>query len=309
MIIDRSQLKELFANGSLPSGGDFGELIDSLAHKTELYGLQGDFESWTTQGEITLGADGDRWRLYVDRSGRLCLERDAEQGAGSAPANLQLEGWVSLVGRLGGSEDAAAFTGRVGELDTSVLPSVPGDGKWHSIVQMPGHVCAFEVLAVTTTELPLPPPSLGSFLSRLVGWRRASNSIVHAVASANGSPDKPEIRRLQNPSPMPVWQLVLWLVGVAGVALFTVGADLGLPDGWFETPLTAGVVLALSVALLRSALRVWCRRRDRVQVKWVTAGGSWIRGDRSWELKLRGPALDGGARDNPVSYQITRLWN
>lgn len=323
MTASRQELKSYFANGKLPTGENFAELIDSMTQQDEFKAHEEAFEKWTNRGEVSLGAGDLAWRLFVDSAHHIRLQPGPKYDAKAGAADVQLTGWVGMAGRIGETIDSDAFSAEQTELDVSALPSIDSDGKWQKIVDMPGHPCVFEITAATA-QPPLKPQSrIKSALSWLVGRSPRGNAIVHAVVTANGSHHEPSLTTTGQPDATNTWQrlkrnllgLVLLLLILAQFNdLWPFGGDLLADTRSLATVLTprfvAGVILALYFLYVARLVSLHLStRRNAVALRWTKSTGSVIAGNAEYTLEMRGPPIDEGRAPGKVFYHITKLWN
>ena len=199
MTASRQELKSYFANGKLPTGENFAELIDSMTQQDEFKAHEEAFDKWTNRGEVSLGAGDTAWRLFVDAAHHIRLQPGPEYDNEPGAADVQLTGWIGMAGRVGEKIDSDEFSAELTKLDVATLASVDSDGKWWKIVDMPGHPCAFEITAATAQPALKTQSRVKSARNWLVGRSRTGNAIVHAVATANGSHDKPSLKTTGHP--------------------------------------------------------------------------------------------------------------
>ena len=156
-IVSRSQLKQAFEKGAIPTQEDFENLVDSMLHKHE-DGLasQTDGLKLTPKGSSRkiltffnhLGDLKPKWGLeqhpknspnfglnLVDQKGesQLFIKPDGKIGLGTLnpTSKLDVVGNINMQGRRG----------------TYATGEVPGDGEWHQITPHLNHCHAFEVVA------------------------------------------------------------------------------------------------------------------------------------------------------------------
>jgi len=229
MTASRQELKSYFANGKLPTGENFAELIDSMTQQDEFKAHEEAFEKWTNRGEVSLGAGETAWRLFVDSADNIRLQPGPDYDTKAGAADVQLTGWVGMAGRLGETPGGETFSAEETELDLDALSSIGSDGKWQTIVDMPRHPCAFEITAATAQPAPKPQSRIKAAFFWLIGRSRPSNAIAHAVATADGSHSKPSLTATCHPSSAKTWQsLKRNLLGLLLLAL-TVGLFLETP--------------------------------------------------------------------------------
>lgn len=342
MTTNREDLIEYFSNGKLPSGENFAELIKSLVHQDEFASHEAEFRNWTTQGEVSLGGEDTRWKLSVDDEGHVHLDPEAEADLPSGPADIQLSGWVSMAGRLGDGADADAFAKSETELDVASLASVPSDGGWHPIVNMPGHAVAFEVVAGTARPVFHTKPGIKDFFMWLVGIQKPRNCVIRASVLATGAYEKPALTTQSVPNPrdrsgfLRGYLMALFVVVVSAILLLNspwkdaLASDVrALDDGINSFAAQVMEMLGLKggqegeeayyytwmailwiniLYLARLVIQVGSERRNAVRLKWVRSGGSLMEGDRRWALNICGPVYEKGSGDANLYYHVTKLW-
>jgi len=342
MTTNRDDLIEYFSNGKLPSGENFAELIKSLVHKDEFASHEAEFTAWTTQGEVSLGREDGRWKLFVDDEGHVHLEPEAETDDPPGAADVQLSGWVSMAGRLGDTADAAAFAKTETELDVSSIAHVPSDGGWHGIVDMPGHATAFEIVASTARPVFHKKPGIKEFLMWLVGIQKPRNALIRATVLATGAHEKPAMTTQSHPNPsdrsgfLRGYLMALFVVIVSAILLLNspwkdaLTSDVQMVDDTINSfaaqvmemlglkgsaegeeayYYTWMVILWINILyLLRLIIQLGSERRNSVRLKWVRSGGSLMEGDRAWALNICGPTYEKGSGDANLYYHITKLW-
>ena len=344
MTTRRDELKGYFANGQLPTGENFAELIDSMVHQDEFAEHEASFRQWTTRGEISLGAGEGSWRLFVDDAHRLHVEPGQVVEAEPGAEYVELAGWAGMRGRIGTCDGEKAFVEQTPELDLRALPSVKSDGNWQRIVDVPRRSCAFEVTAgVVRTDEHGGPPGETHVWRRLLGYPAPENAVVHAVATANGSSGRPTLACSGQPDTGLGWRrlrerLVWLLVPVVVAALLIesplakqlgiaaqgdagqtaggtwgdwIASDLGMENVLSSIaghPQIWGVVLAVALLyVLRLLLVAFRTRRNGIELRWIKASGSVLAGTAAYALHVRGPAY--GEADARVHYHITKLWS
>lgn len=147
MIRTRPALKQLFANGQLPDGNDFGDLIDSMVQQDQLGSAVtklGDRIDALAQQVVALSIERD----HLDR--KLAMLADEVKALqNSEPFSpvgdaVQTPDWLGAAGRYGCYRDGQPMD----SADSMVGDGVRADGKWHRIVSHLENGQAFEVLAL-----------------------------------------------------------------------------------------------------------------------------------------------------------------
>ncbi|HEX5433243.1 MAG TPA: hypothetical protein VFY05_03315 [Candidatus Angelobacter sp.] len=188
-IKSRVELKALFGNGRLPDETAFAHLIESMAHRNDLWAnsASGSGDS-NTNVSHRITALNRSWYVYVDSQNNLVVsESDAarlrltandrvEIGGPDAPFALQVNGWAGIGMRAGTyvpADDARK------EFPSSAVSrlQVPADGLWHPIITGLNSCHAFEIVACAS----------GANTSRL-------HAISHAIAVTGNSGGRKAIR-------------------------------------------------------------------------------------------------------------------
>ncbi|MEM9551684.1 MAG: hypothetical protein AAGA05_10940 [Pseudomonadota bacterium] len=341
MTTKRADLIESFSNGKLPTGENFANLINSMVHQDQFDEHVRAFDAWKERGEVILGHGDDAWHMGVNDHAQVRLSRGDTSGAAS-PADVQIDGWTGFAGRIGACRDADTFAAPKTELDVARLPSVPGDGKWHPIVNMPGHPCVFEITAASARNVYAKSGLMSGVLRLVVGANDEQNAVAHATATATGS-GRPALNVMQRPNPGGTWTalgsyIALVIILVLGALLLVgtpsesaVETGLGQFGDWLNAlmeklfaalgitgvdpskvthlylPLAILIINALyALRLLNQGL---FRNRKSIRLRWKKTSGSALRDNRSWTLQMRGPAFGPDAEDPDIHYSITKIWN
>jgi hypothetical protein len=169
MIKTKDQLKNLFANGSMPNGNSFANLIDSMALESDYACLntkmtQGQAATNALIGQQVAGLEGLIEKKVAGLDARIGQDEAALDGTIGQLAALTT--WVEqgLVENQAVLGDSFNFTqwvgagGRFGLFDSSTdadmpsaatmaLPVVAADGQWHTVVAEMSACVGFEVVA------------------------------------------------------------------------------------------------------------------------------------------------------------------
>jgi hypothetical protein len=157
----KEQLKRLFANGSMPDGDSFGQLIDSLALDASLSGLadklnQAIADADARLAQALLDSDGKTRQALTDSTAKT---RQALTELQAKVKQALLDADAKTTQRL---QDADAKTTqqlldaenrvaqKLAELEAGQganTLSVPADGQWHTIVNGTTACAAFTVIA------------------------------------------------------------------------------------------------------------------------------------------------------------------
>lgn len=333
MTTTKVDLKQAFSDGKLPTGSDFGELIDSMVHVDVFDAHVAEFEAWTKRPKITLGTAPDAWVLAVDDSNHLTI---APAGVAVAPgaADVSLSGYVGSAGRIGANLGRDAFAKGDPGLATATMLAVKGDGGWHTIIAPPGRPCAFEIAALAPAPARTPDGAIRRLLRKLSGWEPRTATVLHAVATAADPGTRPSLRLSQSPSPARAWRGLGWALGLiaAGVGVTKLaegGGAAGLSAGGqsvigrvaaaLDMPATAqfldqsarvadgvtGLVLLLLLRQLVIALRLG---HVSGRLSWRKVGGG-LTGAPLYALSLRSGKGLTPSLDLSVRYHITKLWD
>ena len=100
------------------------------------------------------------------------------------------------------------------------------DAHWYPIVDMPGHTCAFEVVAATARPVERGRRGFSSILRWLIGIPHPVNSVAHAMVSANGTDEKPQLTTRAHPDSARAWRWVRqYLVALFAIFVLAVASD------------------------------------------------------------------------------------
>ncbi len=148
----KQKLKDEFSDGKIPTGANFGELIEAFALEAELAGVSGrvDALEHPANGSFTesvaLGESKDTWTIRALDSGSLEFRPEADNTGG----------WVQVPARIG-SLQPYAETNRLAEVEKLGLEPTGLNGRDLILVSpRPG---AFAVDVVATVE-PAPPEQM-----------------------------------------------------------------------------------------------------------------------------------------------------
>ncbi|MEL6358393.1 MAG: adhesin [Bacteroidota bacterium] len=201
-IVSRSQLKQAFEKGAIPSQEDFENLVDSMLHKQEDGMIsQDDGLKLSPKGSArkmltfynNLSDLKPKWGIeqhpknspdfglnLVDQSGesQLFIKPDGKVGLGTTDptSKLDVAGNINMQGRRG----------------TYATGQVPGDSEWHSITPPLNHCHAFEVVA----QIGKPGRGLYSIIhaTALSAFGRSSNKITKTEAHYGSFRNKIDLR-------------------------------------------------------------------------------------------------------------------
>lgn len=161
----KAQLKDDFSNGSMPTGSNFADLIDSLVHHDELCSsaLKSAMQSKTTDTNAphSLKYGGGIFNLQFDEQGNLLISKSgavlatltANQqqwviaATAQRPSPLAVEGWLRAAGRLGSYNPADRCAQTMPPCDDLATLRVDANGKWHPIITDLHGCHAFEIVA------------------------------------------------------------------------------------------------------------------------------------------------------------------
>jgi hypothetical protein len=118
MIKSRAQLKKAFADGTMPAGTDFANLIDSMVQE-------------------------DEYQQFVSAT-NAALAQQPDCQLGDFP---QVPQWIALGGEIGRYDPSSQDASAMQPASALTTLSVPADGKWHAIVPALAGCFAFRVLA------------------------------------------------------------------------------------------------------------------------------------------------------------------
>ncbi len=226
------ELKGYFKDGAIPSGENFASLIDSMVHRD-------DFEKWTKQGDISLGANESQWQLRVDEDESLVVGRQEPE----APASVRMPAWVAMEGRVGTYDPRLpAAEQSTSDVHPASVLSVRADGNWNPITEVSSRDChAYEIVAQMSKEETATSGVLNTFL-RATRWSKPKRAIAHAIVTTSASGSRPSIRQTSDPDPRRAWRrlsrwvlalILLLLVVMLPLSLFPYTSALG--DSFFES--------------------------------------------------------------------------
>ena len=280
MTTPRDDLKKYFSDGSLPTGANFAELIDSMVHQDAFAAHIDGYEPGAPQEVMVWDSQGRAWRLSVNATGHVGLDLQSADGPEPEPTP---------------GPDACRW--------------VAGTAQGGVIAKAGPTPCAFKVTA-GTAESPGGTTGMSRFFRWLVGIPHPSNSLLEACVAPPAGPDaKPivteatEVQRAWRS----LWGQLLTLVVVAS-PLVVVAFDLAFPTNTLHVRAAILPVLLILVAARQgNAIRVLKRRG--VKLAWKKAEDA---GAPAWDLHLLGPA-DFPDPDIPqdqrrIYYRVTKLW-
>ncbi len=342
---NKSELKQLFEDGKVPSGEDFDDLIESLVEMPEFAELKTNFENLRDAFNEVVPAEVEgfigrclRFRhgnteyvLGLDEANQdLKLQRLGEE---KLPGYVGFDGWIGSRGRYGLAQFEEGEKKDVRLSSQFRLRLQPADGKPGKLLTAKGPR-AVEVVAFVEGAL-YQKTKFASFwgvirdlLSRLVGATAPTTSMVHATAVTAGGKGNSIVNALSQPSAhnlRPRWRklsgLQLGFLGLIGFQFLDEAGLSFLKSGWLGG--TAGVfdrfksVLGLSVAttmdlgdfvitLIALSLVLILQIRSMTMSRGLHV--YWEKKGEEHVLYLKaGPYWDGD-ENSQIQYHMTELW-
>ena len=317
--LTRESLKKAFRNGSLPTGEDFGRLIDAFVHVDE-------FAKWKIQSSIELGAlRKRRWSLSCNDTGELLMSpvqqkedatpAGADSQAGNCGTQFRIDGWVAMEKRRGAYRErgSAAEDRRPVEGDAAPLPHVSADGEWHQILTATD-CSAYEVVAQAATPRDRKRPGLGTQIARTFGIATPTAVIVHGIAVAAGRGAPPAVTATSAPQRSGRWILAGLAAGAVLLSmLLAIYASFQVPVSRCPVPWGVSclpVVFQMQRALMIASTLMLLIATGMVVALWVSRNAclhmAWhpTKDGNAHVLELRAPASVGAE----IFYHVTRLW-
>lgn len=205
MYSTKKELKSLFKNGSLPTGENFGTLIDSLVGQAEFSEHVKAYEDWISRGQITLGKADDAWQIGPDPKNQLQIASKSDP-VPESPSNVNVVGVIGMHGRVGTSLAGGLFSENTPAFDIEKLGQQTHIGIWTELIAPPSRTCIFEVCAALETRKEEPDHMFWRILRGIMGWQKAGNATLYAMVTATGAAGKPTFSLLRSPDPQAAWR-------------------------------------------------------------------------------------------------------
>ncbi|MCC5946166.1 MAG: adhesin [Bernardetiaceae bacterium] len=152
---NRNTLRNYFRKGQLPREGHFADLIESMVNKID-DGLSKSLEQGLELSPIgaspklmsffkSIEDKNPAWSINID-SGNAMLNID--NAAGDAILTFTQEGQIGVHNQTPEHElDVSGTVGMQGRIGTYKTGKIPGDGKWHTVLEELNGCQAFEITA------------------------------------------------------------------------------------------------------------------------------------------------------------------
>ena len=239
----KQKLKDEFSDGKIPTGANFGELIEAFALEAELAGVSGRVDALehpangTFTESVALGESKDTWTIRALDSGSLEFRPEADNTGG----------WVQVPARIG-SLQPYAETNRLAEVEKLGLEPTGLNGRDLILVSpRPG---AFAVDVIATVE-PAPPEqtpdaSRKGLFSRIydaLARPPLRTSIIRATAISAGEETPSRIDQRATPLStfrVAITRTVIEFLLVLGLIFFLADninseiQQIEVQDDWFE---------------------------------------------------------------------------
>lgn len=239
----KQKLKDEFSDGKIPTGANFGELIEAFALEAELAGVAArvDTLEHPANGSFTesvaIGEKKDTWTIRALNSGSLELRPEADNTGA----------WVQSPARIG-SLQPYAETDRLAEISALGLEPTGLNGREQILVSPRPGPFAVEVIATVEPAPPeqAPDSSGNGFFSRIydaLARPPVRTSIIRGTAISAGEETPPKID--QRATPLTTFRIaatrtVMEFILVLALVFFVADninneiQQIEIQDDWFE---------------------------------------------------------------------------
>ncbi|MBS8226340.1 hypothetical protein [Vannielia litorea] len=323
MSTAKTDLISSFRDGSLPSGEDFRELIETMATEDELAQLRARVAAMAAPELLTFGPSGQKWTL-APQDGQLRLFRTTRP-PGDQPGDVALSGLVSMGGRIGAAQGADLYAEAAPVMAAMALPALPTKHGWQTLLAPPGRAVAFEIVLYAPAGAGAGQTNL---LKRLVGIAPPEDTVIHATATATADGLQTSLSEARSPGRAGILRRFAWVL--AGLVLLLTallaytGGDVTAIPAQLEAALAAlgrvpsegisaltpgaiGLALAALVAL-REVVVAATRWRASALLRWRSGSFNPFKPHpRSLQVKAAGAVP--ASPTTLIRYALTRLWD
>ena len=272
----KQKLKDEFSDGRIPTGANFGELIDAFALEAELAGVSGrvDALEHPANGSFTetvaIGEGKDTWTIRALDSGALDLRAEADNTGG----------WVQMPARIGALQPYAE-TDRLAEIAALGLEPTSLSGRDQILVSPRPGPFAVEVVATVEPAPPAQTPdgagkSLPARIWDALARPPVRTGIIRATAISAGEETPPRID--QQATPLTTFRVAatrtiaefLLILGLIFFLADNINSEIQqIPedkrDSWFEKsfPITVRDQIACPVMSALAAVKLYKMPADK----------------------------------------------
>lgn len=211
MTATKDDLKRAFADGMLPTGANFRDLIDTMVDVETFDAHVDTFEDLRDAPTVRIGEAPDAWTLQS-----VLPAQDAPEGTrrfsshpyvsmspstpGKGGTGVTLEGYTGLAARVGTAANGSAYTGAEASSDALAMHEVAAGSKANTlIVTSPGRACAFEITAKIDAPEMREQGRIARGAKALIGLPAPKPVLLHGVAVTAGPGTVPSTRVTQSP--------------------------------------------------------------------------------------------------------------
>lgn len=313
------KLKDEFSDGKIPTGANFGELIDAFALESELAVVEGRVEqlehpiNGSFSESVALGKDENTWTIRAESTGALTL--------GPEPDNAGA--WVQMGARIG-SLPPNAETDKLARIEALDLNPSSMIGRDLFLVSPRSGPFAVEVIATVAPERPEDAPDSGErgLFTRLydaLARPPIRTGLVRAVAISAGS-DTPS-RIDQRATPLTTFRVAATRNAIEFILFFalvffisdninTEIQQIPIQDDWFEKSFSVAVPDDVACPVLKAlaTVKLYKLMEDKCVSPQTDADNQEGKSDSTTDSKADGTSDEGSDGKGDTSFNSTPNW-